>query len=303
MDHINMASGATGVQIPLPPRAPLRAPPAGACDSHTHVCDLSGRFPLRWSKGYPPPDAPFSTYRAMLDATGLDRGVVVQITIYGDDNAAMIDALAQGSGALAGVAMVSPDVADDHLATLASAGVRGLRFITVESADGKPRFPGAAGFDALDALAPRMREHGLFAELWSDMPQLTARAAYIRDLPVPVILEHMGGAVAPCGPNDARFQTFLSLLGDTDAWVKLAICRVSSDYPDFRDVRPLHDALISARSDQLLWASDWPHVRMGGNEPDVGHLLDLFDSWIDGDELIRHRILVDNPARAFSFAT
>lgn len=69
--------------------------------------------------------------------------------------------------------------------------------------------------------------------------------------------------------------------------------RVSSRYPDYEDVRPLHEALLAANPDQLLWGTDWPHPRLG-------QLLDLFNAWTP--EPLRSRILVDNPARLYGFA-
>jgi predicted TIM-barrel fold metal-dependent hydrolase len=35
--------------------------------------------------------------------------------------------------------------------------------------------------------------------------------------------------------------------------------------------------------------------------PDAGHLLDLFQEWTP-DAGVRHRILVDNPARLYNFS-
>jgi 2-pyrone-4,6-dicarboxylate lactonase len=78
------------------------------------------------------------------------------------------------------------------------------------------------------------------------------------------------------------------------------VCRVSRAKPDYPDARPLHDALVAANPDRLLWGSDWPYVRMGDPTPDAGRLLDLFQAWVGDAELAR-RILVDNPAALYGF--
>jgi predicted TIM-barrel fold metal-dependent hydrolase len=77
--------------------------------------------------------------------------------------------------------------------------------------------------------------------------------------------------------------------------------RVSEQYPDYRDARPLYDALIAANPDQLVWGTDWPHPRLDKNMPDTGHLLDLFNAWTP-DAALRRKILVDNPARLYGFS-
>jgi predicted TIM-barrel fold metal-dependent hydrolase len=58
--------------------------------------------------------------------------------------------------------------------------------------------------------------------------------------------------------------------------------------------------MVEANPARLLWASDWPYVRMGNLAPDVGHLIDLFHKWI-GDEAICRKILVENPAALYGF--
>ena len=91
-------------------------------------------------------------------------------------------------------------------------------------------------------------------------------------------------------------------LGDGRIWVKVSgTYRASDRYPDYEDARPLHEALLRANPDQMLWGSDWPHPRLTKNMPDTGHLLDLFNAWTP-DESLRRRILVENPARLFGFA-
>ena len=54
--------------------------------------------------------------------------------------------------------------------------------------------------------------------------------------------------------------------------------RASQRYPDYDDARPLHEALLAANPDQLLWGTDWPHPRLDKDMPNTGHLLDLFNA-------------------------
>ncbi len=75
--------------------------------------------------------------------------------------------------------------------------------------------------------------------------------------------------------------------------------RISTQYPDYPDARPFHDALIRANPDRLMWGTDWPHTSIPAEVmPDDGHLLDLFQAWTP-DPDVRGRILVETPARLF----
>ena len=67
----------------------------GACDCHAHVCGPESRYPYSPNRLYTPEDALAADYRRLLDSLGMERGVLVQPSIYGTDNRALLDALAQ----------------------------------------------------------------------------------------------------------------------------------------------------------------------------------------------------------------
>ena len=77
--------------------------------------------------------------------------------------------------------------------------------------------------------------------------------------------------------------------------------RLSQNAPEYPEARAFHEALVRANPDHLVWGGDWPHPRIEGVMPNVGHLLDLFQEWTP-DATARQRILVDNPARFYGFA-
>ncbi len=74
-------------------RAPQTRFPQGATDCHAHVFGPQERFPYLPGAAYIPPDAVTTDYVAMLKNNGCDRGVLVQPSVYGDDNACLLDAL------------------------------------------------------------------------------------------------------------------------------------------------------------------------------------------------------------------
>jgi predicted TIM-barrel fold metal-dependent hydrolase len=120
-------------------------------------------------------------------------------------------------------------------------------------------------------------------------------------LGITLVVDHMGRPATAEGVAAQAFQELLLLVADGAFWVKLALCRASTQFPDYPDARPFHDAFLAANPDRLVWGSDWPHIRLSDRAPDVGHLLDLFDEWIAGDEGLRRKILVANPETLFGF--
>ena len=89
-----------------------------------------------------------------------------------------------------------------------------------------------------------------------------------------------------------------ALLGEdpndiSKAWVKLCAYRNLFTVADQDLGQPFQDAMIKANPAQLVWGSDWPHLRVTP-EPDALQLLDTFKRWT-ADELLAQRILRDNP--------
>ena len=289
----------------VPPLPPLPSPPArplprGACDSHAHIFGPFDRFPLAVDRSYTPPEAAAEDYRAMLDAVGFDRGVVVQGSAHGYDNRAIIDAVERSDGRLRGIVVLDDTVADDTLADMAARGVRGLRFTQVVSKRYVGGMKGVSGFDQLYKLAPRLKEHGLHAQLFASCPTIIEHIDALLALDVPLVVDHM----AKIGATDwdvtaDHYQRFVSLVREGRLWCKLTVVRSAQDFPAYAEARPFQEALVGANADQLVFGSDWPLLNLGDRTPDVGRLVDLFRDWFSDD--VVNRILVDNPARLYGF--
>lgn len=289
---------ASRVPLSHPPRRPL---PPGACDAHAHIFGPPQVFPPAGGGSYEPPLAPFEDYRAMLDVTGLVRGVLVQPAAYLSDHRAIVDAVQRSAGFLRGIGVTTSAISDTALADLVANGIIGLRFVEVADPVGGGRFRGSVGFDELEKLAPRMKALGMQAHVWADCERLVADAPMLAKLGIAFVADHMGRPATALGAEAPAFRKFLGLVEDGVFWVKLAACRTSNQFPDYPDTRPFHDALIRANADNLIWGSDWPHIRMGTATPDVGHLIDLFEDWTGADDALRQKIFVKNPERLFGF--
>lgn len=284
---------------PVPePKRPDRPCPPGACDAHFHIFGPVSRFPYADSRAYTPAEAPLEALLAMHARLGFERGVVVQGNAHGTDNTAILDAVRREPLRLRAIAIIRADTGPDELKRLAGAGVRALRF------HHQPRQGGtysSVGFAAFERLAPHMADLGLHVQFFMDARELPALLPHLRNWKLPVVLDHFGSTKAAEGTSAPGFQLLRQYLADGTVWVKISgTYRASEQYPDYADARALHDALIAANPDQLLWGSDWPHPRLEKNMPDTGHLLDLFNAWTP-DSSVRHKILVENPAHLYGF--
>ena len=289
-----------GCPPPREPSRPATAPPPKACDTHAHVFGPASRFPYADDRSYTPPDAPLAKYLGMLDTLGLARGVLVQGSAHGRDNAAMLDALARHPGRLRGVAVADADTPAAELRRWAALGVRGLRFNHFFRG-GALHYRGGVPLSAARALAPLMAELGWHLQLWIDVKDLPDTIPVLTSLGLPVVIDHMGRTDARAGTATEGFQSLLRAVGDGWCWAKLSGAhRLSMQAPDYADVRPFHDALLRANPDRLMWGTDWPHPRIEGDMPDAGRLLDLFQQWTP-DQATRRRILAANPARLYGF--
>src|SRR5258708_24653575 len=165
----------------------------------------------------------------------------------------------------------------------------------------------------LAAFAPRLVRLGWHLQIYAKLTLVAALGEDLARLPVPVVIDHFGGAEAAAGPGQPGFDKLTALVRSGKAYVKLsAPYRVSTLRPDFTDAAPLAHALIAANSDRMVWGSDWPHP--GGSRvphrslaeidpffpEDDGRNLNLLAAWAP-DPAIRRKILVDNPARLYGF--
>jgi predicted TIM-barrel fold metal-dependent hydrolase len=276
------------VSPPVPPAAPARG-----WDCHAHLFGPYARFPLAGQRSYTPPEAIQEEYLALLTRLGLSHGVLVQPSAYGEDHSLLLHALAARPG-LRGVIVTRPG-GSPALEGLRQRGVRAARFSHRSGAGSN--FAGSASFDDLLQLATPLANAGLHAELWTDCAAFADIAARVARLPVPVVVDHMGGFDAGAGVEQPGFRSLLSLLARGKVHVKLCAYRNLLGEPDLGAGRPFHQALVRANPAGLVWGSDWPHLRVVP-APDALALLRTFRQWT-GDSGLIEQILVTNPAALY----
>ncbi|WP_375456247.1 amidohydrolase family protein [uncultured Methylobacterium sp.] len=269
------------------------AVPAGAVDTHAHVIGLPPAYPFVENRSYTPPAAPADAYLAMLDATGMANGVLVQVSVHGTDNRLMLETLAGHRERLRGVAVIPLGLPERECAALKDAGIVGLRLNVL--------FGGGVDFAQVEAYADLARDMGWHLQFLIDARTLPPLAARLSRLPVPFVVDHMGHLPASAGLDDPGFRTLVGLVAD-GAWVKLSgAFRTSVAGAPYADTIPFARALNDAAPDRCLWGSDWPHVAAWDGPPRIAALLDLMADWVP-DEGRRKRLFVDNPRKLYGFA-
>ncbi len=280
------------------PRKPRIALPPGATDTHAHVFGPGTRHQCIADRLYTPTDCLLADFRHMLATLGVERAVLVQPSVYGTDNSAMLDALKQAGAKFRGVAVVADDVAETELKRLHAAGVRGVR---VNIVDVKDRKPGTLPLAALTRLALKIKPFGWHMEFLLHVDEFPDLDRLLADFPVATVYGHLGYMKTDKGTSNAGFQALLKLMRAGRAWVKLTgPYRISAQTLPHADTDAYAHALLEAAPNQIVWGSDWPHVMVKTAMPNDGDLADMLADWIP-NAAQRKQVLVENPARLYEF--
>ncbi|MGQ0522589.1 MAG: amidohydrolase family protein [Betaproteobacteria bacterium] len=277
------------------PSKPAYRPPAGAVDAHCHVFGPAAQFPFAPERKYTPCDASREQLFALRDYLGFERNVIVQATCHGNDNRALVDALAHSNGKARGIASVARGVDDAELGKMHAAGVRGTRFNFVRRlVDFTPR-------EVLAEIAQRVAPLGWHVVVYFEAQDLPELWNFFTALPTIVVVDHMGRPDVSAPPDGPEFALFLRLMHEhKNVWSKVSCPeRLSkSGPPGYDDVVPFARRLVEAFPDRVLWGTDWPHPNMKSHMPDDGKLVDYIPRIATTPELQR-KLLVDNPMRLY----
>jgi predicted TIM-barrel fold metal-dependent hydrolase len=276
------------------PRKPRLHVPLGATDTHFHIMGPANVYPYIEEREYTPPDATPPAYEHLHRTLGIQRAVLIQPSVYGQDNSCMANSARQLGLPTRMIVVVPLDVTDKELQRLHDAGARGVRFIQAHA--------GGLPLSDLHRLSERVKPLGWHVQFLLRPVHLIALESSLLNLATEFVIDHVGLIRTSAGGiNHPAFEALLRLFGTGRCWVKLTgAYRISSQEPPFRDVIPLVAALLKERPDRLLWGSDWPHVTVNGEMPNTTDLLDLLLDWVP-DENDRKLILVDNPQALFGF--
>ena len=271
--------------------APHQRLPTDTCDCHFHAFEDVARYPLAAGRSYTPAAAPMADYQRMMDATGIERAVLVQPSVYGSDHSLFVDLLRKHPSWLRGVAVVRADTPESDIETWHRAGSRGARVNALYAA-------GAPVFE-IESIVQRIRPHGWHLQVCIDVDAQPHLLERIVDMGVPVVVDHIGHLPAERAADSPGFAILVSLLREGRVWAKLSgPYRLTAQRTGFGDVRPLVDRLVQANPSRLVWGSDWPHPSIAAPMVNDTDLANLACEWL-ADPVLRQQVLVTNATKLY----
>jgi predicted TIM-barrel fold metal-dependent hydrolase len=284
--------------------------PPGACDCHVHVFGDPKRYPFFSGRTYSPEIASVEELRRLLSALGLERVVIVQPSVYGTDNSCTLDAIRELGNRARGVAVIGDNTSHAELDAMGKGGIRGIRLNLATAGITDP----AAARQRFEGAVMRARDRNWHIQFNTQPSIIEALSVQFLASPVPLVIDHFGGATAARGLQQPGFGALVNLVKSGKAYVKISGSADSvSTQGDLADVAPLAKALVAANPQRILWGTNWPHPgsnAVPGRKPtdlalhvqtDDGKVLNMLPIWVP-DAAMRKLILVDNPARLYGFS-
>lgn len=293
--------------------------PEGSWDSHVHVIDevyhpltyfrltwpiddLQDRFPFCNDPVYRPGKATAQALLAFEQSMGIANFCPVSVSVYGNDNRSIADAMQHFGPNCRAVVTIDPDnVTEQGLDEMHAFGVRGVR-VNLKSKGENPAKEVLAS--TLMRIAARIRSRNWFIQLYLGLSQVQLIADLIPTLGVRVVLDHMASP-DPSSPaaSQTGFTELMQLLRDGMIYVKISGTYRFAELPDLDD---LARKLIETGPTKVVWASDWPHT--GGpvavidgqslssyRQIDTGAFVGKCFEWCNQDEQMIQNLFVNNP--------
>lgn len=251
------------------------------------------RFPLDSAAKYKPHPHTLDDAKKFYSRFGIENLVLVQPSIYGNDNSCMLEALRKltPKHGRAVVGLEPKTIDRETLSKWHAIGVRGARLNLVsvgrELTDTELR-------EELESYANILRPLGWVLQLYIPMKMAIPLEKIIPDLGVKVCVDHFGSpdlSLSVDSPGKANpyslvgFSALIQLLrGNT--WVKIsAPYRLSKD-PDMRDLDLVGKELVQKAPDRVVYATDWPHTRFE-NIDSVPFIQKCYEWCGSDDELVQ----------------
>lgn len=258
---------ALDARLCLPPR-PLRNPaglrlPPNTCDAHFHV--FAREAPLVTPRSYTPQIETIDSWLPLADTFGIERGVLVQPSVYGLDNRVLLTALTGHSDRLRGIVVIPPETTDAELRRLDALGVRGVRF--------NLRNKSGIGFDAFADLAPRIRALGWHAQFQVGPEAIASVAELTTRHNIVGVIDHLAfmSLDNPGTALDDLARTFET--GRVYAKISAPYRLSSANYN--ANFKTALETLTVCYPNRLLWGTDWPHTELFETMPEDDDLIAL----------------------------
>ena len=259
-------------------------------DTHVHVFHRGLKFidSRRFTPDY---DVLYERLIETLDRHGVDKAVLIAISILGADNSYLLESLKRSNGRLRGVVAINPATDIDRLPEYADSGAVGIRLNLTGNLP-VPDFKSGQWPDILDFC----RQNRWHIEVNDRCDRLPMTVEPLLESGTRVVVDHFGMPNADEGLSGEAFQRLLKLADTQLLWLKLSGA--------YRTSRSLADAAVpllleTFGAHRLVWASDWPFTQREDSQT-YQMQIDDRDRWLS-DPPVRRQVLWDTPSELFHF--
>lgn len=259
----------------------------------------SPQYPLVANAAYVPPLHDIGHAMTFEKSIGIPNIVLVQPSIYGNDNSCLLDALkAIGPQHGRGVVGIDPDGID--ITTLREwhrLGVRGVR-LNLKSTN--VSFTEDSLKNTLENYARTIKPLDWVLELFIGMDDIPILERAAKNLDAKLCIAHFGAPSFPplskrSYPLDpyslSGFRSLINMLERGSTWVKLSAAYRFDEDDQMRGIEAISRELLKKTGHRLVFASDWPHTRFEGL--DVTPFIERSLRWI-GEAGLTEAVLTSN---------
>ena len=266
-------------------------------DTHLHVWELhSERYPWQPLAGVAPDYGwPVESQIEVMDQSGIDKGVLVQPSMYSFDNRYILDCGWRYPERFRLIGLVDPraDAVESSMESLAERGVRGLRLGPML----RPDIPWYGDRQA-DRVWKRAAELDMIITLLVTPDQVAPATEAIKRFPgVRVVIDHLARPDKADGrhpkadgrhpkadvrhpaddPGGSQFEDLLALAQFEQVYVKVSALGFMSHEPyPHRDMLELVRRVFDAFGpERMMWGTDTPMSQDPATVPDALRLIDI----------------------------
>lgn len=256
----------TSSSVPLADRIPK-----DTWDSHMHVVDPR-THPLSANAQYTPHPHTLEQALAFEKEFGISNIVLVQPSIYGNDNSCLLDAL-KTIGPTHGRAVVQFDPEETTVETLKEWHQLGVRGVRLNFKSVGARLDATELRKVMTRYANAIRSLDWVIELYIGLDSIPLLEDIIPDLGVKVCVAHFAHPALPEHYSTAEetdphslpgFSALVSLLQQGQTWVKFSGAYRIEKVPHMRLVQPMAVEILRVAENRVVYATDWPHTRFEG---------------------------------------
>ncbi|GKT63901.1 tim barrel metal-dependent [Colletotrichum tofieldiae] len=270
--------------------------PRGAWDSHMHVVDPAA-YPLAKDAVYCPKTHRLDQALSFETSVGIDNIVLVQPSIYGNDNTCLLDAL-RALGPRRGRAVVAFEPGSLSESTRREWHKLGVRGVRINLSSVGKSLDATELTELLHRYAEDCKPLDWVIQVYMPMSMIELLEPIVPTLGVRVCIDHLGH---PCikdmpshNPYDMKgFKSLAKLLRAGNTYVKLSAPYRLSSKADHSDLEPIAREVLHLRGkDRVIFATDWPHTRFEGL--DIRPWMETVLDWCGKDDVLVDRLFRGN---------